>query len=388
MFGREAEPFETRDLARITDIGLAFEERIKDLTGILDLDIAAVFRARQLTADTVASLPMRQVFGNTVTDQTPRILTEPDPTETYHDTLTSIMLSLIDSGNASFWVNAFDERGLPDSIYVIDQDEVTVEWDDRQLFRTYAWRNVPMDEGRDFFHISINRRKRDLKGRGVIEAARDTTIATLKAQTDMARSIADDNYTPTLVIKHPSVRTKKDADEVRDAFIGNRPNSRARNRPSVMSADAELDQLTINPVDAQWVESRQFEIQETARLFGLPGWFMLVDQGSSMTYSNTEGVMRFWATTTLRPTYLERIEQTFSRLLPTGTRARFDLDEILRADIEARYRANRIGIQSRFLLPNEARESEGLPPIESGDRFPDEVDAELVTEPDEETADA
>lgn len=369
---RWSEPPQTqkRSLAQITDddIGLAMDERIRELSGILDIDVAAVFRARQLTADTVASLPMEQLFGKTVTAELPELLASPDPTETYHDTMSSLMFDLIDEGDGFLWVKAFDSIGNPRSVYVVDEGEVSVSWDRRRLYRQYAWRGDPMEEGRNFFHIAINRKKGDLRGRGVLEAARDTTIATLKAQSEMALSMAEDNYTPTLLLKHPSVTDKRSAQLVRDMYVSDR-DKRGRNVPAATSTQTEIEQMTINPVDAEWVESRAFEIQETARLFGLPGWMLLVDQGSSMTYSNTEGVMRFWATMTLRPTYLERIEQTFSRMLPEGRKARFNMDEILRADLAARYQAYQLGIESEFLLPNEAREGEGLAPIAGGDSF-------------------
>lgn len=362
-------PPERRELERITDIGIAFEERIAELSGLADWAVAAVLRARQLTADTVASLPLEELQGDTVVASPSPILTQPDPTEIYHDTLTQIMFDLLDGGDAFLWVRSRDSRGIPKSVHVIDPVEVNVEWDRARLFREYTWRDRPMEEGGDLLHIAVNRRRRDLRGKGILEAASDSTVAILRAQQDVARSLAADNYTPTLVIRHPSVKTKDDADKVRDIWMGDRGKGGrvGRNAPSVMGADAELEQLTINPADAQWIESRAFEIQEVARLYGVPGWMLLVDMGSSMTYSNTEGVMRFWATTTLRPSYLERIEQHFSRLLPRGRRARFNLDEILRADLEARYRAAQIGIDSRFITPNEVRASEGLPPITGGD---------------------
>ena len=74
---------------------------------------------------------------------------------------------------------------------------------------------------------------------------------------------------------------------------------------------------------------------------------------------------------TLRPTYLERIEQAFTRLLVRGKAARFSISELLRADIKARYEAYQIGLTAGFLTKNEVRRDEGLPPIAGGDEIPD-----------------
>lgn len=385
IFGQDvrwSEPPQTqaRALEQVTDIGISFDERVKALSSILDIDPAAVFRARQLTADTVASLPLRRVVGRTVAEETPELLTNPDPQETYHDTMSQLMLNLIDDGLTALWVKSFDHLGNPKSVYVVDPAEITVQWDRRRLYRVYLWRGEQMDVGRDFFPIAINRRRNELRGRGVLRAAADSTVATLRAQADMARELAEDNYTPTIVIKHPSVKDRASADKVREMFVGDRDRQGRRNMPAAMGSEGAIEQTTINPVDAQWIESRSFEVQEAARYFGLPGWFLLVDQGSSMTYSNTEGVMQFWATTTLRPTYLERIEQVFSQMMPTRESARFDMDEILRADTAARYTAYETGIRGRFLLPNEARAREGLDPLAGGDTFPELTNAAAAEE--------
>ena len=102
-------------------------------------------------------------------------------------------------------------------------------------------------------------------------------------------------------------------------------------------------------------------------MFGLSGFFLLVSSGDSMTYSTTESLFRMFLTTTLRPTFLERIEQSFSRLLPTNNTARFNVDEVLRADLEARYRAYQLGISAGVLTKNEARALEGLEALTGGD---------------------
>jgi len=160
--------------------------------------------------------------------------------------------------------------------------------------------------------------------------------------------------------------TRQEAEEVRDIWEGSH---KGRKRVGVTSGTVEFKPLQIKPVDAQFVESRNFSIQEVARIFGLPGHFLGVSSGSSMTYSTTESLNRLFVTNTLRPTYLERIEQVFSMLLPPFKVARFNTDELLRADIKSRYEAHHIGIAAGFKTPNEVRKEEGLPPVLGGDEL-------------------
>lgn len=355
----------------MTDINVAFTEMQNSLLGLTENSVPSVFRARQFLSDTVASLHMDELQGKIIVEDPSPIITDPDPTITYHEFMAQVMLSLLDNGNAYLWIKTRDQLGNPKSAYVCDPLEVNVNWDRQRLYRRYSWRDQTMTPDEDFLHIAINRGPGKLKGMGPIEAARTTTIQTAKAEEEMARTLAEDNYTPSLVIKSPEVKTAVDAERVLNIWMGARDsNGGGRKRPSVANTLTEFDQLTINPVDAQWIESRDFTVQQIGRLFGIHGFFLLVESGSSLTYSTTESLFRLLLTATLRPTYLERIEQAMSRLLPRGRIARFNTDEILRADILSRYGAYQIGTGNRgFLAVNEVREDEGLPPIPGGDEL-------------------
>jgi phage portal protein BeeE len=104
------------------------------------------------------------------------------------------------------------------------------------------------------------------------------------------------------------------------------------------------------------------------RLFGLDGFFLLVESGGSLTYSTTEQLLRLFLVMTLNPTYLEPIQQVFSLMLPEGISARFKTDEILTADIKSRYEAYAIGITNEFLDPDEVRRIEGRAPFDQTTR--------------------
>lgn len=363
-------PTEQRALEQVTDIDVAFAEMQNDLTGLTEGSVPAVYRARQFLADCVASLHMDQLVGKVKTDDTPPILTNPDPDLTYIEFMDQVMLSLVDHGNAYLWIKTRDRTGNPTSVYCLNPDEVSVNWDRKHLYRLYAWRDKGMTPWEDIAHIAINRGPGELKGKGPIDAALATTIQAAKAEEAMAKTMAEDNYTPSLVIKSPEVKTKDEAERILDIWMGARDRGGGRKRPSVMNSNSDLEQITINPVDAQWIESRAFTVQQIGRLFGIHGFFLLVESGSSLTYSTTESLFRLLLTATLRPTYLERIEQAFTRLLPSGRSARFNTDEILRADILSRYQAHQIGTgNAGFKTVNEAREEEGLAPIAGGDEL-------------------
>lgn len=328
------------------------------LLGTTEGSVPAVFRAKQLLSDTVASLPMQELRGKVVVPDPPEILASPDPTITYHEFMTQGMHSLLDHGNCFLWIKTRDKFDDAKSVYVLDFRDVEVNWDRNRIYRVYGWRRRNMIPDKDILHISINREAGELLGMGPIEAAANTALQTARAEEVLARTMTEDNFTPSLVLKMPQTLDNTEAQKVLDTAMATREKG-GRKRPWLVGGGGEIEQVTFSPHDAEWIEGRNFTVQQIGRLFGLHGFFLLVDSGSSLTYSTTESLFRLFLTATLRPTYLERIEQSFSRLLPTGSIARFNTDEILRADIEARYRAYAISLDAGFMLINEVRQEEG-----------------------------
>lgn len=366
-----AEAVEERELARVTDIGVAFTEAIAEQLGITlpkqVQAIPAVYGGTQKIADTVGSLPMRAYDddGKPLARQ-PLLLQKPDPVETYHDTLSKIVYSLIFDGNAYLIPTTRDAvTGEVRNVYVPHPGEVNVEWDARQVYRLYSWRDKNLEANRDIVHVALNMFPGQLKGVGPFTAARLMAEGALYEQ-NFANKLMKEDATPSGVIEIPGEVTEDEAEAIKNKWMDAHGN---RKRPAILAGGYKFTPITLNPVDAQFIEQRQFTVQEIARLLGLPAYFLLVEQGSSLTYSTTESLFRLWLTSSLNPTYLERIQQAFTTLLPPGVNAQFEVKELLRADIETRYKAYAEALNAGWLTPNEVRLEEGLDPIEGGDEL-------------------
>lgn len=347
----------------VVDIGVAFDQAIVEATQAEGATLPAVYRAAQFIVDTVASLHMEQIDDRSglSTEDTPNLLRAPNPFETYHEFMAKLVASMVWKGNAYLRPFSRDSQGQIAGLEVAHPDDVTVAWDRARVFPTYRWRGRPMQRDRDIFHIPLFLLPGDPLGKGPITAAR-LTLAGAAAEAEFGRTLFADNATPPGLIKVQG-KTQAEVDEIQKRI--DEKAAEGKRTPRVIS-NAEWEQLTINPVDAQFLESRQFSIQEIARLFGVPGLFLGVATGDSLTYSTTESLFRLFVNATLRPTYLERIEQTFSRMLVRGKAARFNPNELLRADIKARYEAHKIGLEAGFLTLDEVRREEGLPPLPAG----------------------
>jgi HK97 family phage portal protein len=151
---------------------------------------------------------------------------------------------------------------------------------------------------------------------------------------------------------------------------------------AVLDRGAKFEPVSINPEDAQMLATRQFSIQEIARLFGVPPFLLADSSGSTSWGSGLQTFGEMFVRFTLT-TWLSRVEQRFSaHLLPRGQEARFVTDALLRGSATERatyYQTmNAIGA----LTVDEIRDREDLPPM------PDDEEEQLpLPDPEPEPAD-
>jgi phage portal protein BeeE len=138
----------------------------------------------------------------------------------------------------------------------------------------------------------------------------------------------------------------------------------------------------LSPEAATLPETRALAVGDAARMLGIPGDLLeYAAGGSSLTYRNLGAVGDHLVRFTLAPGYLEPIEQHLSDLLTRTTVARFNVEGLLRADIETRYRVYESGVtKSGVLTLEEARMMEGLEPggIETAPIGPNPAGVEVI----------
>jgi HK97 family phage portal protein len=143
-------------------------------------------------------------------------------------------------------------------------------------------------------------------------------------------------------------------------------------RPMLLDNGVKWKQISINPDDAQMLESRAFSVEEICRFFGVPP-FMVGQTEKSTSWGTgieqqTIGFVKF----TLRRR-LKRIEQALMKqLLTAADRAQglvieFNLEGLLRGDSKARSDFYASGLMNGWFTINEVRALENMPPVEGGD---------------------
>ncbi|PWB82998.1 MAG: phage portal protein, partial [Methylocystaceae bacterium] len=141
--------------------------------------------------------------------------------------------------------------------------------------------------------------------------------------------------------------------------------------PAVFTNGGEFKEIRINAADAQLLDTRKYSAEDIARIFDCPPTSVgIVDRS---TYANTEQEALALVRNCLAP-LAARFESAFARCLltPAGRRSYFfrhDFGELLRGDMETRFKAYRLAREIGVFSANDIRRRENEPPIEGGDTY-------------------
>jgi HK97 family phage portal protein len=140
----------------------------------------------------------------------------------------------------------------------------------------------------------------------------------------------------------------------------------------VLDAGSKFQALAIPPADAQMLEARVFQVEDIARWFGLPP-YMIGEVSKNASQGGGNGIEAQGITMVryVLNGWLCRIEARFTREVaePQTQFCEFVREGLLRGEIAVRYAAYATAIASRFMVPNEARALENMPPIPGGDEL-------------------
>lgn len=135
----------------------------------------------------------------------------------------------------------------------------------------------------------------------------------------------------------------------------------------VLDSGAEFKQLTIPPDDAQFLQTREFQITEIGRIFGVPPFLMYATEKSTSWGTGLEQQAIGWVKFDLRRWYMP-VEQRLTAALGTGKQyVRYSVDGLLRGDSAARATWYQQMWQLGAFSTNEIRALEELDPVEGGD---------------------
>lgn len=165
---------------------------------------------------------------------------------------------------------------------------------------------------------------------------------------------------PSGVLEHPG--TLKDPAKVRESWSQTFGGSQNSHKVAVLEEGMKYTPISISPNEAQFLETRKFQIDEIARIFRVPPH--MVGDLEKSSFSNIEQQSLEFVKYTLDP-WVSRWEQTMIRSLLTKEEKKkyfikFNVDGLLRGDYQSRMNGYSVGIQNGFMSPNDVRELENM----------------------------
>ncbi len=178
--------------------------------------------------------------------------------------------------------------------------------------------------------------------------------------------------TPGGILEHPG--TVKDPERVRDSWHSAFGGSSNANKVAVLEEGMKYTPISISPEQAQFLETRKFQINEIARIFRVPPH--MVGDLEKSSFSNIEQQSLEFVKYTLDP-WVCRWEQAMVRSLlsPTDKKiyfVKFNVDGLLRGDYQSRMNGYATARQNGWMSANDIRELENLdliPTEQGGDLY-------------------
>ena len=176
---------------------------------------------------------------------------------------------------------------------------------------------------------------------------------------------------PSGVLEHPNVL--KDPAKVRDSWNAAFGGSSNAHRVAVLEEGMKYTPISISPNEAQFLETRKFQINEIARIFRVPPH--MVGDLEKSSFSNIEQQSLEFVKYTLNP-WVCRWEQALQRALLDDDEKgkyffRFNVEGLLRGDYQSRMNGYATARQNGWMSANDIRELENL------DRIPAELGGDL-----------
>ena len=365
---RQTSPQDTVSAAPTFSFGSSMSG--KSVTPSSAIQVSAVYACVRVIAETIASLPLHVYestdAGSRKANEHPlyRLLHDEPNTEMTSFIWREVMLShLLLYGN-SYCQILRSGRSKIVGLYPLLPDHMAVDRDTKgKLTYTYTTSEGRMEQlnPEDVLHIP---------GLGFDGVMGYSPIALEKAAIGLG--IAAEEYgskffqngaRPSGILTHPN--TVKDPASLRASWNAAYGGSSNASRVAVLEEGMTFVPLSMPNNEAQFLETRKFQVTEICRIFRVPPH--MIGDLERATFSNIESQNISFAVHTIRP-WLVRIEQAINKtLIPENEKdryyAQFNIDGLMRGDYKSRMEGYAIARQNGWMSANDIRALENLNPI-------------------------
>jgi HK97 family phage portal protein len=219
--------------------------------------------------------------------------------------------------------------------------------------------------GEDVLYIPEMRRPGSLKGVSRVDELKQT-LGLAKALDEFASRYFSNGANTSGMIEFPGNLTQEQAKDLVDAFEAGHKGLKKAHRPGVLSGGAKFVKTGSDGEQAQMLQSRQFAVEEVARVFRCPPSMIGLNTPGAMSYASVEHNAIQFTRYSLTP-LIAAIEEAHNRLLPGDVFLRVNMDGLLRGDSATQAQVFSTALQAGYMSVNEARGLMDLRPVDGGD---------------------
>lgn len=357
-------------------------KRVTDRTALQHI---AVYACVRVLSEAIAQLPLHVYkYNDKGKERVPQhplyflLHDQPNPEMTSFVFRETLMSHLLIYGNAYAQIIR-NGRGEVVGLYPLSPDKIRVDRDDKNrliyIYSRYDEANPNVKEqgeiilkSENVFHIP-GLGFDGLVGYSPIAMAKNALGISLACE-EYGASFFANGASPSGILEHPGVI--KDPEKIRNAwqYAYGSGNS---HKVAVLEEGMKYQPIAIPNNEAQFLETRKFQIEEIARLYRVP--LHMIGDLEHATFSNVEHLSLDFVKYSLDP-WLVRWEQNMQKDLLSDSEKgqyfiRFNVEGLLRGDYASRMQGYATARQNGWLSANDIRELEDM------NRIPDEEGGNL-----------
>ncbi len=269
------------------------------------------------------------------------------------------------------WGNSYalivrNAMGIPVELWPLNPSDTSSRVIERDLFfETRLDIGNTKLRGEDVLHIpSLTRNGID--GISIVAEQREM-LGGAMAQQNFASRFFSNGARPSGLISYPG--KVRDPEKVKLSLERATGGENAHSM-MVLDNDAKFTPFSVPPEDAQFLQTREFSVDEIGRMFRLPLHFL--NKMGQATFNNLEMMGTHFVQYTMMP-WIIRHEQEYTRKLlkpgeiDRGLRFKFNVSALIRGDIKTRSEVYAKAVQFGWLTRNEVRSLEDMNPLEGLD---------------------
>jgi len=324
------------------------------------LQLTAVYGSVRILSEGLGQLP-RDVFvrgedESRVKLDRPSWVEQANADLEWNEYVAQLMVSLLLDGNAYAAIQ-YSTTGEVEQLWPLNPALVDVQKVGGRIVFTVGSETYDSSQ---ILHIKGMCHPGALKGIAPIEACREAIGAALATQTYGAEFFAGD-ATPGVVLNLPGEVTPVGVQQAKKAWSAHNK----RGSVAVLTEGASFQQVSITPEQSQFLATREFNVSEIARIFGIPPHLLADATGSTSWGSGLAEQSTNYVTHSLNP-WVRRIEARHNRLLLGGQFLRLNVDGLLRGDYTTRWDTHRKNFAAGLQSADEIRAIEDQKPLPDG----------------------